>query len=60
MSSALAGIGSTGILEAIKENAPSVKRVVITSLFAAILDPNNNVGKICLEISLDPYNMGSG
>ncbi|KAH8781987.1 putative NADPH-dependent methylglyoxal reductase GRP2 [Hyaloscypha finlandica] len=30
-------IGTTGILKAIKKNAPSVKRVVITSSFASIL-----------------------
>ncbi|KAI4184999.1 MAG: hypothetical protein LQ346_006004 [Caloplaca aetnensis] len=32
-------IGTTGILKAIKTNAPSVKRVVITSSFAAVFDP---------------------
>ncbi|KAL8691714.1 MAG: hypothetical protein Q9218_003128 [Villophora microphyllina] len=32
-------IGTTGILKAIKKNAPSVKRVVITSSFAAIFNP---------------------
>ncbi|RFU33597.1 hypothetical protein B7463_g2762, partial [Scytalidium lignicola] len=31
--------GTTGILKAIKKNAPTVKHVVITSSFAAILDP---------------------
>jgi len=31
-------IGTTGILEAIKKNAPSVKRVVITSSFASIMN----------------------
>lgn len=31
-------IGTTGVLKAIKKNAPSVKRVVITSSFAAIVD----------------------
>jgi len=31
-------IGTTGILKAIKKNAPSVKRVVITSSFASILN----------------------
>ncbi|KAL8777170.1 MAG: hypothetical protein Q9194_002710 [Teloschistes cf. exilis] len=31
-------IGTTGILKAIKKNAPSVKRVVITSSFAAVFD----------------------
>jgi len=31
-------LGTTGILKAVKAHAPSVKRVVITSSFAAILD----------------------
>jgi nucleoside-diphosphate-sugar epimerase len=31
-------IGTTGVLKAIKKNAPSVKKVVITSSFAAIVD----------------------
>ncbi|KAG0647827.1 Ketoreductase azaE [Hyphodiscus hymeniophilus] len=31
-------IGTTGVLKAIKKNAPSVKHVVITSSFAAIID----------------------
>jgi nucleoside-diphosphate-sugar epimerase len=31
-------IGTTGILKAIKKNAPTVKRVVITSSFASIID----------------------
>ena len=30
--------GTTGILKAIKKSAPTVKRVVITSSFAAIID----------------------
>lgn len=33
-------IGTTGILKSIKKSAPTVKRVVITSSFAAILDPS--------------------
>ncbi|KAL5375687.1 hypothetical protein DPSP01_011044 [Paraphaeosphaeria sporulosa] len=32
-------IGTTGILKSIKKSAPSVKRVVITSSFAAIVNP---------------------
>ncbi|KIW47875.1 uncharacterized protein PV06_00531 [Exophiala oligosperma] len=32
-------IGTTGILKAVKKSAPSVKRVVITSSFAAIINP---------------------
>lgn len=31
-------IGTTGVLKAIKKNAPSVKTVVVTSSFAALLD----------------------
>ncbi|EXJ57963.1 dihydroflavonol-4-reductase [Cladophialophora yegresii CBS 114405] len=31
-------IGTTGILKAVKKNAPTVKRIVITSSFAAILN----------------------
>jgi nucleoside-diphosphate-sugar epimerase len=31
--------GTTGILKAIKSNAPTVKRVVVTSSFAAIVNP---------------------
>lgn len=31
-------LGTTGVLKAIKQNAPSVKRVVITSSFASIID----------------------
>ncbi|KAK4964035.1 Glycine-rich RNA-binding protein 2, mitochondrial [Elasticomyces elasticus] len=39
-------IGTTGILKSIKKSAPTVKRVVITSSFAAVLDPfkGNNPG----------------
>lgn len=32
-------IGTTGILKSIKKHAPTVKRVVITSSFAALIDP---------------------
>lgn len=35
-------IGTTGILKALKANAPTVKRVAITSSFAAIVNPKNN------------------
>ena len=35
-------IGTTGILKAIKASAPSVKRVAITSSFAAIVNPNSH------------------
>ena len=33
-------VGTTGILKAIKASAPTVKRVVITSSFAAIINPS--------------------
>lgn len=33
-------IGTTGILKSIKKNAPTVKQVVITSSFAAIVNPS--------------------
>ena len=33
-------IGTTGILKSIKKSAPSVKRVVITSSFASIINPS--------------------
>ena len=35
-------IGTTGILKAIKASAPSVKRVAITSSFAAMVNPNSH------------------
>lgn len=35
-------IGTTGILKAVKKSAPTVKRVVITSSFASIIDPANH------------------
>ncbi|KAE8146042.1 NAD(P)-binding protein [Aspergillus avenaceus] len=34
--------GTTGILKAIKEHAPTVKRVVVTSSFAAIVNPKEH------------------
>ena len=34
-------IGTTGVLKSIKKHAPSIKRVVITSSFAAIINTNN-------------------
>jgi nucleoside-diphosphate-sugar epimerase len=33
-------IGTTGVLSSIKKHAPSVKRVVITSSFASIVEPS--------------------
>ncbi|KAF2761457.1 NAD(P)-binding protein [Pseudovirgaria hyperparasitica] len=38
-------IGTTGILKSIKKHAPTVKRVVITSSFAAILSPKTGFAK---------------
>ncbi|OAP59771.1 hypothetical protein AYL99_04773 [Fonsecaea erecta] len=35
-------IGTTGILKAVKKYAPTVKRVVITSSFAAIINPKSH------------------
>lgn len=35
-------IGTTGILKAVKANAPNVKRVAITSSFAAIINPKRH------------------
>lgn len=36
-------IGTTGILKAVHKNAPSVKRIVITSSFASIVDGNKGL-----------------
>ena len=36
-------VGTTGILKAIKKSAPTVKRVVITSSFAAIINPTKGL-----------------
>lgn len=47
-----APIGSTGILEAIKKNAPAVKRVVITSSCAALFDPRNIIAKKYSEVNM--------
>lgn len=50
-------IGTTGILRSIKKSAPTVKRVVITSSFAAIIDatlPNNGVGHVYTEEDWNP------
>lgn len=40
-------LGTTGLLKAIKEHAPSVKRVVVTSSFASII--NGKRGNSCTE-----------
>ncbi|KAF2645147.1 NAD(P)-binding protein [Massarina eburnea CBS 473.64] len=49
-------IGTTGILSSIKKSAPSVKRVVITSSFAAIVNPKtgNNPGHEYSEAEFNP------
>nr|ANM86580.1 putative reductase [Cladonia uncialis subsp. uncialis]AUW31363.1 putative reductase [Cladonia uncialis subsp. uncialis] len=47
-------IGTTGILKSIKENAPTVKRVVITSSFAAVIDRSQTVGKTYSEADWNP------
>jgi nucleoside-diphosphate-sugar epimerase len=36
-------IGTTGVLKAIKTSAPTVKRVVITSSFASIINGNKDI-----------------
>jgi len=49
-------IGTTGILHAIKKNAPTVKSVVITSSFAAIIDASkgHRPGYAYSEVDWDP------
>ena len=49
-------IGTTGILKAIKKNASTVKRVVITSSFASIIDSSkgNNPGHTYTEADWNP------
>lgn len=49
-------IGTTGILKSIKKNAPSVKRVVITSSGVSIINPfaGAAVGKIYSEVDWNP------
>jgi nucleoside-diphosphate-sugar epimerase len=51
-------IGTTGILKAIKKSAPSVKHVVITSSFAAIVDGSKGFwpGHIYSEDDWNPMN----
>lgn len=43
-------IGTTGILKAIKDNAPTVKRVAITSSFAAIVNPHKHAKRYSEEV----------
>ncbi|KAK5028697.1 Glycine-rich RNA-binding protein 2, mitochondrial [Exophiala sideris] len=42
-------IGTTGILKAVKKSAPSVKRVVVTSSFASIINPAKHPEKYSEE-----------
>ncbi|KAL9028786.1 MAG: hypothetical protein Q9196_002899 [Gyalolechia fulgens] len=62
-------LGTTGILKAIKTSAPSVKRVVITSSFAAIVSPEignnpdhtyseNNWSPVTLEKAMEDPTKG--
>ncbi|MCJ1290332.1 methylglyoxal reductase (NADPH-dependent) gre2 [Xylographa carneopallida] len=46
--------GTTGILKAIKKSAPTVKRVVITSSFAAIVSPSAAKGHVYTEKDWNP------
>lgn len=50
-------IGTTGILKAIKANAPTVKRVAITSSFASIVNPHKHP-KVYSEQIWNPLDMG--
>ena len=43
--------GTTGILVAVKAGAPNVKRVVVTSSFAAIVDSNKPADYTYSEVS---------
>lgn len=49
-------IGTTGILKSVKKHAPTVKRVVITSSFASIVNPfkGPNIGHIYTEADWNP------
>ncbi|KAM5441269.1 Glycine-rich RNA-binding protein 2, mitochondrial [Microsporum ferrugineum] len=46
--------GTSGILHAIKKSAPSVKRVVVTSSFAAIIDPSKPSDYVYSEADWNP------
>ncbi|PSN66757.1 NAD(P)-binding protein [Corynespora cassiicola Philippines] len=52
-------IGTTGILKSIKKSAPSVKQVVITSSFAAIVNPSKGVwpGHVYSEEDWNPITL---
>lgn len=49
-------IGTTTLLKAIKKNAPSVKRVAITSSFAAIINPAHHA-KVYSESNWNPVTL---
>ena len=51
--------GTTGLLKSIKENAPTVKRVVLTSSSAAVLTPMNHA-KIYDETCGSPFKVCAG
>lgn len=52
-------IGTTGILKAIKKNAPTVKHVVVTSSFASIVDVSKGLwpGHIYSENDWNPIKL---
>ncbi|KAI9804846.1 MAG: hypothetical protein M1825_001215 [Sarcosagium campestre] len=52
-------VGTTGILKAIKKSAPTVKRVVITSSFASIIDASkgNRPGYVYTEADWNPITL---
>ena len=49
--------GTTGVLQSIHKHAPSVKRVVITSSFAALVDPSKPADHTYSEKDWDPITM---
>lgn len=51
--------GTTGILQSVKKYAPSVKRVVVTSSFAAIVNPDKHE-KVYDEKSWNPVTWEEG
>ncbi|KAH8589880.1 hypothetical protein B0O99DRAFT_522334 [Bisporella sp. PMI_857] len=55
-------VGTTSILRAVKDNAPSVERVVITSSFAAVCNPSkgNWPEKTFTEVDWNPMTLEDG
>ncbi|KAI5305625.1 hypothetical protein KEM56_003827 [Ascosphaera pollenicola] len=49
--------GTVGILKSIKKSAPSVKKVVITSSFAAILDTTKKIPHVFSEADWNPVTL---